>query len=320
MTDPSAVRRHPAWRSTGLAAAMLVGVAVAVTAAAGCCSTPASGPAAGVAPVAVDADRIASILAAHGERVERLQRIHVTGTVGVRWPDGEGDWRSEQVSVRVWVEGRLRTAARFLIGFPETDLFWFGSDEDRAWLFDLASEDSSLCVWRHDAPSPPPCAEAVVPVIGRPLSTADLLFGAVPLPPDAIDRVQVSPDGRAMRLLVAGRQEPLQLTWSIEDGTLSRVEVFDFDGLPRAVADHADPAPMAVAGLARPLQPRIATRVRVRDRDERFTATFDFDPANSGSIESQRWTTLFDLPTLRRILRPRIIEDASVVGPPVPGR
>ncbi|MHC4809033.1 MAG: hypothetical protein ACYTEV_01540 [Planctomycetota bacterium] len=317
MTEPSAVRRRVAGRSAGPAVVLLVAVAAGLV---GCRATPPHGPDASDAPAEVDRERVAAILEAHRERVGRLERIHVVGTVGVRWPDGEGDWRSEQVSVRLWVDGRLRTAARFLIGFPETDLFWFGSDEERAWLFDLASETSSLCVWRHDAPTPPPCAEAVVPVIGRPLSTADLLFGAIPLPPDAIDRVRVSPDGRTMRLLVAGRQEPLRLTWSIEDGTLERVEVFDVTGMPRAVADHSEPAPMAVAGLARPLQPRLATRVRVRDRDERFVATFDFDPANSGSIESQRWTTLFDLPTLRRILRPRIVEDASVAGPPVPGR
>lgn len=303
-------------RRVGIAVTLL---AVLATAVLGCRSArgPAGGPAA-LGPE-VGPERVAEILAAYRERVERLERIHVVGTVGVRWPDGEGDWRSEQVSVRLWVDGRLRTAARFLIGFPETDLFWFGSDDERTWLFDLASEQSSLCVWRHEDPAPPPCAEAVVPVIGRPLSTADLLFGAVPLPSDAEDRVRIDPSGLEMSLVVAGRQEPLRLTWSVPQATLVRVEVLDAGGQPRAVADHSDPAPMAVAGLARPLQPRLATRVRVRDREERFIATFDFDLEHGGSIESQRWATLFDLPTLRRILRPRIVEDASGAGPTATG-
>ncbi len=303
-------------RATGITAPLL---AVLLIAGLGCRTTGGPGPVTEGAGPEDRTERIAEILAAHRERVDRLERIHVVGTVGVRWPDGEGDWRSEQVSVRLWVDGRLRTAARFLIGFPETDLFWFGSDDERTWLFDLASEDSSLCVWRHEDPSPPPCAEAVVPVIGRPLSTVDLLFGAVPLPTDAGDHVRIDADGREMSLTVAGRQETLRLSWSLRDAMLVRVEVLDAAGVPRAVAEHADPAPMAVTGLARPLQPRLATRVRVTDRDERFIATFDFDLENSGSIESQRWATLFDLPTLRRILRPRIVEDASGIGPSVPG-
>jgi hypothetical protein len=273
----------------------------------GCETAPdASSPGSPPAPT-VSRDRIEMILSGHRERVARLDRIHVSGTVGVEWPDAEGDWQSEQVSVRVWVDGRWRTAARFLIGFPETDLFWFGSDEQRAWLFDLASDETSLCAWRHDAPERPTCADAVLPAIGRPLSTADLLFGVVPLADDAADRVRVSADGRTLSLVALGRQEPVRLTWSVDDGSLVGVSVLDAFGEPWALATHGEPAPLALEGLAVPLQPRLATRVVVRDREGQFTASFNFDLENSASVESQRWATLFDLGTLRRVLRPQIV-------------
>lgn len=293
-------------RRTAVVLATAAAVAVA-----GCAHDPAeiAGPGGATTPaeVRVPAERIAEILDGHRDRTSKLDRIHVVGAVEVEWPDAEGDWQSEQVAVRVWVDGRLRTAARFLIGFPETDLFWFGSDEQQAWLFDLASDETTLCAWRHDAVDRPACADAILPAIGRPLSTADLLFGVVPLPDDATERVRVAADGRTMSLVAMGRQEPVRLTWRIADGTLGTVEVLDIFGEPWARAEHTEPAPLPMDGLARMLQPRLASRVVVRDRDERLTARFNFDLANAPSLESQRWATLFDLGILRRVLRPDVV-------------
>lgn len=303
------ILRGPVGRRRLALACLLLGIPAGL----GGCETP---PDAVTSPaVTVARDRIETILDAHRQRVARLDRIHVSGTVGVEWPDAEGDWQSEQVSVRVWVDGRWRTAARFLIGFPETDLFWFGSNEERAWLFDLASDETSLCSWRHDAPDRPVCADAVLPAIGRPLSTADLLFGAVPLAEDAADRVRVAADGRTMTLDALGRQEPVRLTWRVADGLLVAVSVLDAFGEPWALATHAEPAPLAIDGLAVPLQPRLATRVVVRDREGQFTARFSFDLENSASLTSQRWATLFNLRTLRRVLRPQVVSsDADSPG------
>ncbi len=317
---PADAGRMQALRAAASTPGLVLGLALALVAAVALapagCHGPADGPADGPAiePRGTTPEEVASILAAHAERTARLDRIHVVGTVGIEWPDVEGEWQEEQVSVRVWVDGPWRTAARFLIGFPETDLFWFGSDERRTWLFDLAADETFLCTWAHASRERPRCADAVLPAIGRPLSAADLLFAAVPLPPDAADRAQVSDDGRTVSLVTMGRQEPIRLTWDAESGRLRRVAVLDALGEPWATAEHSAPEPLAVEGLARPLQPRLASRVVVRDRDERFTARFDFDLENSPSLASQRWGTLFDLPTLRRILDPDVVEGETDAG------
>lgn len=253
--------------------------------------------------------RSEAILAAHRERVSKLDRIHASGSVQVRFVGAESEWTEEQVGVKLWSVDRERTAARFQAGI-DTDLLLFGSDGERTWFFDLWADPQTLCVWREGEPAPECVLQGIVPPFQRPLEMADLIFGDVQIPVDIADAIEVAPDGSTISVVADGRRRPIRLSFDVVSGALTTVEALDSDGAPVVRATLSEFRALNLDGYAELLAPRIATRVFVEDVDGTWSLRFGFDLESAPLLSDSRWRRwgrLFDLEFLQGRFEPGLV-------------
>jgi hypothetical protein len=146
-------------------AAALVAMAVA---GAGCCTVPQAS-----VPVAIEEFR-----SAQAARVERTAAVSATGTLELRWRDGDGA-HFESADAQWWIE-RPGSMALLLKKLGER-MALAGCDGERAWVIDLRTKPARLrTIERGDEPEG--WAQALLPM------HLAWLMGMEPLPASEPDR------------------------------------------------------------------------------------------------------------------------------------
>lgn len=151
-------------------------------------SACAQGPEA-TAPTTQETGRsIESVVAAHNQRVGRLDRLWARAIVEVRFTDAQGDRKWEQGNG--FFQLRDRDNLALSVGKVGEVLLWIGCDSDRYWVLDRLNTPTAYS-GHHDTITPERLSRA-----GLPVPPQDLLrlAGLRPIDPERAEAV-INEDG-----------------------------------------------------------------------------------------------------------------------------
>lgn len=282
----------------------LVVPALALAAALVSCAAPARVEPVATAASGAPADASA-FAAAQRARVENLRDFASRGSAELRWTDERGD-HFEQAQVELaWRESGGRMALRAdKLG---ERLAWAGADASRWWVFEIKSDPSRLVVGaRGTAPN-----GSALPFAG-PESVMELM-AARPWP----DTVRLAAAESGGGWWIAWRLPKPIGAWVGSRALLTapgalpqRVELLDADGRALASSELSNPVTVEVRGVAPGAWPLVAGKTRLRT--DAGSATWDVFWDAPGTDPDRLKDRLFDLSVLREVLRPQVVEDATL--------
>lgn len=261
----------------------------------------------------------ASLIEAHNARVDQLRRVTSRGVIELNWTDDRGRHR-EQGDLDLYIELPRNTA--FRVSKVGETYFWFGSDAQQYWVFDLSNRDQrTLHVDAHGQTGSLHDEAAIV----EPLALLDLMglsrIVSTTDHPDAATGYSEAFDA----WIVTGRGE----------GGLVRLFINRHRRLPSRIellsaADEAEPVAYSriymdryrsvpVAGAPQASWPHIATNVDVILATEEEEENAGFLKIALGEpttiVDDAAFDRVFDLDRLKRAHRPDRIESGRGVMP-----
>lgn len=272
MADPARSwrrRRRHAWRPAAILCAGVVLVG---------CSGPASRRSAvpvvdQTASLRAEAERV---IAAHNERVARLERLWARVTLVVEGgAEDDGSRFREQAEGHLQIERPGRVSLS--LGKLGDERLYLGSNDERYWWIDRVDPDARVAyVGRHDAISP-----AKLRSFGFPLHPLDLveLLAVRPIEPSTVGEAYRGGEGTVV--VPERRSEGVTVLYAFDPETTDLREVgVRRPGFARAQATHSRTETVPVEGDARE-RGRMATRFDIFSTDLGGTAVLRlYEPTN----------------------------------------
>lgn len=209
-------------------------MAVAVTAALGgaCCN---GGPRTPPAPEVIErgpAPSYEEVARRYNERVADLSLIWAQSVTRIWYTDREGRERSEQADA--YLQHVAPHNVRLEINRLGNTYAILGANDEFYWWIDLAGDEPSAIVGRHDQTTPEAAARAGLPV--HPLDLLALI-GAAPLAPEP-DAGEVWWSGDGRQLILASRGRWGRMTLALDPESLEPQQVEMTRGGEPAVASE----------------------------------------------------------------------------------
>ena len=166
----------------------------------------------------------ASTARVFNEKVRYLDRIFARANLKLTYFDRDGAEKSEDPEGRLQIVRPNRLALS--LGKAGTTLFWFGSDPERYWWFDMSdSQKMFAAVGKHES-----YGASAAKRIGIAVQPLDLiaLLGIVPLDASASGATQWSADGKQLGVTTAlGTRGYLRLWLDPVTLDVQEVEIFN---------------------------------------------------------------------------------------------
>jgi len=262
--------------------------------------------------------RFTDVARAHNENVAQLGQVWGAASVVIRSTREDGSVRSDQGEGNIMLMRPDRLALR--VGKLSETLFWVGCDDQRYWLFDLASKPTTATAGRHDGPG-----RARSGLSGSlPTSRFADLLGISIIPEDEPGTTQWSDDGTLVGAtfpIYGDHLDPagFERVWfEAREFMVTKVEIYDLNRQCIVVSDLADPEYVQIAGQG-DIGPRMNTRAAIGVEGAGVQVNLYMDRLEDGRERSGAPAKItprsFQFEELVRALSPAEVIDADRTRP-----
>ena len=224
------------------------------------------------------------------------------GTVELRWEDDSGD-HFQNADIECVIQQPASSA--FRIDKAGTIIFWFGSDQQRYWLFDDTGDDTVLWTRPHPAPGAVETQNTLILPV-PPLSLLDML-GLTPLEAASPEGFLSRNEAGALIAECVGRAGQLRVTIDPNTMLATTIELLDDTGEPR-IRSRLDRFVRAeILGELEVSWPSFPTLINVEDLKGTTAIRLGLEDPTT-DLSEQPLDVLFNLDTMKDVLPPDIID------------